>query len=232
MLQKAKGLYYRLKIGGDSKGDAEMRYWRGRHQAESGVLAHDHYAWFYTGEFGLTLDDYAGKRVLDIGCGPRGSLEWATGAAERVGLDPLAEDYRSLGIDRHAMTYVESGAETIPFPDGYFDIVATFNSLDHVDNVAAAIREITRVSKTTGIALVIVEVNHPATPTEPHSLPWELFDQFTGWAVEREKRTAISSDHDVYGSFRHGSQWTGGPGILGGRLRRVATSRDGSPRRG
>ena len=32
----------------------------------------------YTVVFGLTRDDFAGKAVLDVGCGPRGSLEWAT----------------------------------------------------------------------------------------------------------------------------------------------------------
>ena len=31
--------------------------------------------------------------TTDIGCGPRGSLEWATMAAERVGLDPPVNKY-------------------------------------------------------------------------------------------------------------------------------------------
>jgi SAM-dependent methyltransferase len=101
----------------------------------------DHYAWFYTREFGLTQQDDVGKRVLDIGCGPRGSLKWAEGATDRIGVDPLVEGCRTPRIDEHAMRYVASGAESIPFPDGHFEIVATFNSLDHVDNVDAAIRE-------------------------------------------------------------------------------------------
>lgn len=218
MLEQAKKLHYRISPARRSKGEMEMRYWRKRQRVE-GTLGHDHYAWLYTGEFGLTLNDYVGKRVLDIGCGPRGSLEWADGATERVGLDPLVEDYRALGIDQHAMNYVASGAENIPFPDGHFDLVATFNSLDHVDDVDATIREITRVTRRGGIGLVIVEVNHPATPTEPHTLPWELFDRFAGWTIETEKRTAIHPDHDVYQSYRVGTPWTDGPGILGGLLR-------------
>jgi SAM-dependent methyltransferase len=223
MIQRARELYQRVRQFKDYKGDAELRYWRSRHQAEHGSLSYDHYMWFYTGEFGLVPDDYDGKRVLDIGCGPRGSLEWATTARERIGLDPLVDQYRQLGIDSHAMTYVSSGAETIPFDDGHFDIVTTFNSLDHVDDVPAAIQEMTRVARPGGIGLVIVEVNHPATATEPHTLPWNLFDQFCGWTVEQEKRTAINADHNVYGSFREGARWIDGPGILGGRLRRTVS---------
>jgi SAM-dependent methyltransferase len=220
MLDRAKAVYRQHTVERRAKGEVELQYWLDRKGAE-GPLRHDKYEWFYTTEFHLSRDDYANKRVLDIGCGPRGSLEWADCAAERIGLDPLADEYRSLGIDAHGMQYVSSGAETIPFPDGYFDIVATFNSLDHVDDVGAAISEMTRVTAPGGTGLVIVEVNHRATPTEPHSLPWEVFEWFRGWSVELEKRTGIGSEHNVYASYRQGDPWHGGPGILGGRLRRL-----------
>jgi hypothetical protein len=49
---------------------AELDYWRGRARAEA-KLDNSHYQYFYTTLFGLTSDDYRGKRVLDIGCGPR-----------------------------------------------------------------------------------------------------------------------------------------------------------------
>jgi len=123
------------------------------------------------------------------------------------------------------MRYVAGGAEAIPFPVGYFDIVTTFNSLDHVDDVDAAITEMTRVTKPGGMALIIVEVNHPPTPTEPHSLRWSVFERFTrGWVVEIEKRTSIGPEHNVYASYRRGGPWVNGAGILGGRLRRLGES--------
>ena len=99
-------------------------------------LSNAHYAWCFTDCFGLPLELYDGKRVLDVGCGPRGSLEWAERAAERVGLDPLADEYQRLHSREHAMTYVAAPAESIPFPDGHFDVVSTMNSLDHVDDLA------------------------------------------------------------------------------------------------
>lgn len=202
------------------KEEAELAFWRGRQEAE-GVLRHGHYERFYTTQFELTRDDYAGKRVLDIGCGPRGSLEWADTALERVGVDPLVSAYRDLGIDAHETTYVEAGAERIPFSDGHFDIVAVFNALDHVDNVDAAIAEMTRVTRAGGIGLVIVEVNHKPTPTEPQSLEWDILDRFTGWEVVMERRTGINAGHNVYGSWQDREPADlEKPGIVGARLRK------------
>lgn len=54
----------------------------------------------------MALEELAGRRVLDVGCGPRGSLEWADRARVRVGLDPLVDAYRELGVADHAMGYV------------------------------------------------------------------------------------------------------------------------------
>jgi ubiquinone/menaquinone biosynthesis C-methylase UbiE len=167
VVDRLRGL--RSRLLGTGKPDEELAYWRERRRIE-GTLSNRHYEELYTEQFGLARADYAGKRVLDIGCGPRGSLEWACEARERIGLDPLVSRYRDLGIDTHAMTYVESGAEAIPFADGHFDIVASLNSLDHVDDVDAAIGEMTRVTRSGGVGLLIVEVNGAPTPTEPHTL--------------------------------------------------------------
>lgn len=204
-----------------SKGDSELAYWR-RAYRQAGTLDSNHFEWFYTTAFGLTRDDYAGKRILDVGCGPRGSLEWADTAAERVGLDPLADDYRrEFGVGRHAMSYVSTGAESIPFDDGHFDVVTAFNALDHVDDIDAAVGEMTRVTRPGATALVIVEVGHAPTPTEPQSLDWDFLETFSpAWDVVTEKRAALRADHDVYGSWREGRTWQEGPGLLGARLSR------------
>ena len=90
--------------------DGELEYWSAQKESE-GDLRNTWFEGFYASHFGLTRGDYTDKRVLDIGCGPRGSLEWATTAAERVGVDPLADDYLALGAADHAMTYVAAPAE-------------------------------------------------------------------------------------------------------------------------
>jgi ubiquinone/menaquinone biosynthesis C-methylase UbiE len=158
--------------------------------------------------------------MLDIGCGPRGSLEWADMAAERVGLDPLVDDYRGLGIDEHAMSYVACGAEAIPFADGHFDVVSALNALDHVDDVAGAIAEITRVTHARGALLLIVEVGHVPTVTEPHTLTWDVLEDFAEWSVALEKRNAMLGE--IYASLDADRPYATGHGLLSARLTRDA----------
>lgn len=155
----------------------ELEYWSKRLDAE-GELDNSWFERFYTSYFGLSFGDYQDKRVLDIGCGPRGSLEWATMARERVGMDPLASEYLAMGASDHAMTYVAAGAERIPFPDGNFDIVCSFNSLDHVDNLESAIAEMKRVTAVGGLLLVLTDVHERPTPQEPICFDWSVIDLF------------------------------------------------------
>ena len=181
-------------VGLNVKGAYELAYWRSR-RLEEGVLKNDWYVKTFTEHAGLERRFYDGKRILDVGCGPRGSLEWADTAAERVGLDPLVGRYRSLDIDRHAMRYVEAPAERIPFPDDHFDVVTSINSLDHVEDVDAAIREMVRVLAPGGLILLVVEIHPRPTIAEPHVLPWNLVSRFgSGVRVIEERHLAKPTD--------------------------------------
>lgn len=161
----------------DIKGSHEFSYWAERKDQE-GTLANRHYEYFYTTHFGLNYEFFSGKRLLDIGCGPRGSLEWADMTAERIGLDPLANEYQKLGADKHKMAYVAAPSEAIPFTDNYFDVVTSFNSLDHVENLDQTIDEIMRVVKPGGLFLLLTDVNHSPTPCEPIEFSWDVVDRF------------------------------------------------------
>jgi len=147
----------------------ELNYWKERKNKE-GTLSNDHYEYFYTTHFGIKKSYYNNKVILDIGCGPRGSLEWAFRAKRRIGLDPLAKEYLSLGANNHKMEYFDSPSENIPLKKEECDAVFSFNSLDHVQNVEKTITEIKRVTRPGGIFLLLIEVNHPPTACEPHQL--------------------------------------------------------------
>jgi ubiquinone/menaquinone biosynthesis C-methylase UbiE len=167
----------RALYGRRRKRAEELSYWRSRKEAE-GELHAAHYEAIFTGLIGLERGFYAGKDVLDVGCGPRGSLEWAEMARRRVGLDPLADDYRALGIEAHAMEYVVAPAEAMPFEDASFDVVASVNSLDHVDDLDGSVAEIKRVLRPGGHLVLAVEVGHEPTWTEPQSLGWDVTRRF------------------------------------------------------
>ncbi len=158
------------------KEENELHYWKERKKAE-GVLTNKHYEHFYTTHFGLTASYYENKIILDIGCGPRGSLIWASMASRRIGLDPLAKEYLRLGARNHQMEYINAPSEAIPLMDSECDAVFSFNSLDHVEDVHQTLKEIKRVTRPGGIFLLLVEVNHPPTQCEPHRLrPKKLID--------------------------------------------------------
>jgi ubiquinone/menaquinone biosynthesis C-methylase UbiE len=184
----------------------ELRYWKRRLSSE-GELKNAHYVQFYTDHFGLQPEYYVGKKIMDIGCGPRGSLEWADMTAERVGLDPLADEYLKLGTARHKMKYVRGTAEEIPFPDGYFDCIFSFNSLDHVSDLRAAIQSIARVIRFGGDFLLLTDVNHSATVNEPQEFCWDIVDQFVPWFDLVSSNRFEKDPIGMYESVLRGVRW-------------------------
>jgi SAM-dependent methyltransferase len=201
----------------------ELKYWKRRYEDEDGHLSNSHYEPLYTVVYGLQRKDYSAKRVLDIGCGPRGSLEWADMTAQRVGLDPLVPDYLKLGAIKHKMEYVASGSENIPFPDGHFDIVVCLNALDHVDDLHATIREIKRVTKRGGFFLLSVEIEHPATLTEPLTInEIALKNLNPEFKVVCDFKVGTPRDHDLHRAViaRSPAYVIGQPGIFVARYLR------------
>ena len=210
----------------EDKGKQELAFWRKRVTAE-GILSNAHYEPLYTTMFELPKSFFDRKRILDIGCGPRGSLEWAVNARQRLGLDPLAAGYRAFGTASHRMVYVGARAEQMPFVDGQFDVVTSLNSLDHVDNLLDVLDEVSRVTRPGGSFLLEVEVGHEPTPTEPNALWFDVTDVLLGsYELIYERRFEMPirghSVHDAYGigvTFdevrrRH-------PGVLVAHLRRI-----------
>ena len=123
--------------------------------------------WDFTG--------YAGKRVLDVGCGPGWyTVRYALGGAEVQAIDltpaaaAIAEKYLRL---RGVPARVQVGdAEAIPHPDNHFDLVASSGVLHHTPDHEQAFRECFRVLAPGGEAKITLYrkgiLHHP--------LPWRL----------------------------------------------------------
>jgi len=183
---------------------SELTYWR-LQKIKNPMLPNGHYEEFYTKPFGLNTIDFANKKVLDIGCGPRGSLEWVPSSTVAVGLDPLAKEYLSLnsGTKNLQMDLIEGYCEAIPFEDNSFDIVTSFNSIDHVEDIQQSANEIQRVLKPGGLLLLICDVNRKATLTEPHSLSINsIKGNFSQLTLKEEKLLDASIKFKIYANIR------------------------------
>jgi SAM-dependent methyltransferase len=103
-------------------------------------------------------DAFAGHgRILDVGCGPGDDAQRLAARGHQVtAVDVEASAAWEKAAD--GVTFVECSAERLPFPNGSFDAVLERDALHHVEEPGRALREMRRVLRPGGIA-VIVECN-------------------------------------------------------------------------
>lgn len=187
----------------NEKADAELKYWESRFRAEGGKLQNSWYRRLMCSVCGQDEKWFDGKVVCDFGSGPRGSLEWANGAAKRICADVLVDSYSDLGIRDHQAIYVETSEERIPLPSGYCDVVLTINSLDHVDNLRDMCQEILRITKFGGAVAGSINLNEPSTPTEPQTITEELFMDILGNYLIMERVIRAPKFHGQGAVYKH-----------------------------
>jgi SAM-dependent methyltransferase len=103
----------------------------------------------------------ADARVLEVDCGAHG-LIFFFGAENGVGVDPLADHYRSLfPLWQHRAKTIAASGEALPFEDASFDIVLCDNVVDHAHDPAQILFEISRVMAPGALLFFEVNVHHP-----------------------------------------------------------------------
>lgn len=186
LLVKAKLIYTKLT---HDKLAYELRYWRERYAKEGNKLNNDFYA-----KLMLSISDEPNaeflkdKVVADFGCGPRGSLVWATGAQMKIGIDVLAQRYIEnfpREYLKHDMLYVSSTEHSIPLPDNFCDVVYSVNSLDHVHHLEPICKELRRILKPGGEMIGSFNLNHKPDRAEPQTISEEMLKQllFRGYEI-------------------------------------------------
>ncbi len=152
----------------------ELDYWKEVFKKQNGQFANNHYQNLMLSIAEEDNDDFLkGKIVADFGCGPRGSLQWMSSPAMKIGIDVLAQSYfENFGSSmlEHEMVYVTSTEKYIPLPTDSVDCLITINSLDHVRNLEIICLELLRILKTGGIFLASFNLNEPITECEPQTL--------------------------------------------------------------
>ena len=122
----------------------------------------------YCDSLDINTNTYVGKTIVDLGCGPRGTLHLFK-AKTKYGIDPLAKgyDYIFRMAREQDMIYLSSDCENIPLLDRTVDAVLSVNSLDHVDNLEKSISEILRIVKPGGEIRMNLNLQPMARVTEP-----------------------------------------------------------------
>ena len=113
----------------------------------------------------MGFNDFAGHRLLEVGCGMGTDLlQFARGGAHVTGVDLTP---RSVETSRHHLKlYGQTGdfaltdAEKLPFADDSFDVIYSNGVLHHTPDTAGAVREIHRVLRPGGLARVMLYHRH------------------------------------------------------------------------
>jgi SAM-dependent methyltransferase len=103
---------------------------------------------------GLELKDRK-PRILDVGCGTGANLEMLARFGEAEGVD-VSEDALAFCQARGLNCVRLGAAEKLPYEDRAFDIVTALDVVEHLDDDAAGLREMRRVLKPRGYALLFV----------------------------------------------------------------------------
>src|SRR5579863_10411110 len=134
-------------------------------------ISPDTYARWRTSELGALTEslekeavfalagNLAGKRVLDVGCGDGAySIQAARLGANVTGLDisPMMLDAarRRAEAAGVSLEWREGRAEALPFPAASFDVVIAVTVLCWVSDASAAVQEMTRVLRRSGIVVI------------------------------------------------------------------------------
>ena len=94
-------------------------------------------------------------RILDVGCGTGANLLMLSQYGDAEGVD-ISEDALSFCRERGLDKVRLAAGEQLPYEDGTFDLVTAFDVVEHMDDDLAGLREMRRVLRPGGRALLFV----------------------------------------------------------------------------
>ena len=155
-----------------------------------------------TARYKFSISLLKDKFVLDIGCGARmGPWIISDNAAKVFALDISKEAifYCSKKWEKNNIVYLVADAEKLPFKNGIFDAVLSFELIEHLNDYKNYLAEVYRILKKGGMLIISTPNRSVSSPSGIISNPYHirefdleefkniLLDQFVGVSLYGQK---------------------------------------------
>ena len=148
------------KALGDLKGDIKTSHRDYYKNVDGPIGGSDRFEWV-TRRFFTSV---RGKRILEIGCGEGSLLKMLSAGNEVYGVDISESGVEKTRLKGIPCEHADASNESLPYTDGFFDVVITLETIEHVENPHRMLWEIKRVLKESGMLLISIpgeQVYHP-----------------------------------------------------------------------
>ncbi|MCO6358762.1 class I SAM-dependent methyltransferase [Roseivirga pacifica] len=116
-----------------------------------------HFAYEHLHRYYIAMQFANGKKVLDAACGEGyGSALLAQNADRVTGIDlsDKAIDHANEKYGDYKTNFVRADVYSLPFPEGEFDLIVCFETIEHVNSPNRAIEELKRVLSPDGLLII------------------------------------------------------------------------------
>ena len=147
------------------------------------------YKWYKEKYF----ENVKNKKILEIGCGDGGVIQYLKNANEVYAVDISKNAVKFLSTKGIKPYLVDISAESLPFKDSTFDYVIILETLEHLKSPQYAIQDIQTVLKKAGT--MVASIPNPKTG---HKLLYPALFKFSNFKKYLENNMESESRRSLY----------------------------------